>query len=63
MFVFVMRKNRDQQSCHCKTVGHAILAFGDGIVGVRWAAGRRHGPNGFAAVSAESVEMWNEECV
>jgi hypothetical protein len=40
----------------CKTVGHDILAFGDGIVGAWWAAGRRRDPNGFAAVSTESVE-------
>jgi hypothetical protein len=52
MFVFVMRKNRDQQSCQCKTDGHDMLAFGDGIVGVRWAAGRRRDPKGFAAGSA-----------
>jgi len=29
-----------------------MLAFGDGIVGVRWAAGRRRDPKGFAAGSA-----------
>jgi hypothetical protein len=56
MFVSVLRKNRDQQSCHYKTIGHDILAFEYGIVGARWEVGRRRDPNGFAAVSAESVE-------